>query len=591
MARNRIRPRKTNRLSAMARLLDAPHRQIGVLLLLAIVIGSGVLSFQVIRLQQSRTPISVVQERLIPAQASLAESHKVLEEVTPRLLSALLVAPGERATLVARISVDYTKFSDAFASYRRKTAGFPNELALQAELDSLLDEQYTYSVGLLAVPEVSAAQVSRYAQLSVDIDRVLSSLSALYAAQISAELDDASSALGPRANETLAVEAAVVAVLLFGGLFAFRSMRRSWVANQSWARQNVLEAKLHRALALPGSESTVYETVAHAIDHQLPGIRAEMLISGSNRSPLLQVSSTTAAGTGGGCPVASLADCPAAVHGQTQHFASSEDVDSCRYLRARPDGPNTAICVPVKVAGNATGVIHAFAPAREPHTFGPAREPVESEVIESLQLVARMAGDRLTVLRAFSRSETEARTDPLTGLLNRRSLERDATELILDGTPYVLAYADLDHFKLLNDEYGHDTGDKALQLFARVLRESVRPSDIPARYGGEEFVVVLPQCSTADATAILERVRSQLAASVEITGPAFTVSVGLANSVSHTSFSETIQAADAALLIAKANGRDRIVTEDGRGRGLTPLATFAASRDRAPDDADLAAAS
>jgi diguanylate cyclase (GGDEF)-like protein len=95
---------------------------------------------------------------------------------------------------------------------------------------------------------------------------------------------------------------------------------------------------------------------------------------------------------------------------------------------------------------------------------------------------------------------------------------------------FVVAYLDIDHFKVLDDLHGHDTGDRALRLFARVLRDSIRPRDIPARYGGEEFVVVLPECSIGDARVVADRFRTRLAAALGgETIPDFTVSVGLAH--------------------------------------------------------------
>jgi diguanylate cyclase (GGDEF)-like protein len=207
--------------------------------------------------------------------------------------------------------------------------------------------------------------------------------------------------------------------------------------------------------------------------------------------------------------------------------------------------------VPVSIAGKTVGVLRAA---------GADGAPPVRDAVESLELVARKAGERIGVLRAFARSETQARTDALTGLLNRRSLEIRLRELTDEGEPYVVAFGDLDHFKLLNDVHGHDAGDRALRMFARVLRDNVRPKDATARYGGEEFVIVLPDCSIPDAQAVLERIRDQLAAVQQHgTVPPFTVSFGVATSRPDLPYDEVIETADQALLQAKASGRDRVI--------------------------------
>jgi diguanylate cyclase (GGDEF)-like protein len=100
-------------------------------------------------------------------------------------------------------------------------------------------------------------------------------------------------------------------------------------------------------------------------------------------------------------------------------------------------------------------------------------------------------------------------------------------------------------------------------MFSRVMRDSVRPNDLVSRYGGEEFVIVLPDCNTEVAVAVLERVRERLALALA-SGPLppFTVSFGITSSTQHKSFEEILAAADRALIAAKSAGRNRVILAD-----------------------------
>src|ERR1019366_6792422 len=148
-----------------------------------------------------------------------------------------------------------------------------------------------------------------------------------------------------------------------------------------------------------------------------------------------------------------------------------------------------------------------------------------------VEVVARRASERLAMLRAFELSQTQANSDSLTGLMTRRSLETSVRKLQDTGTPYSVAYGDLDHFKDLNDMFGHDAGDRALRMFSQILRDSLRPADIPCRYGGGEVVIVLPECPIDEAIPVLERVRGRGADRLTIAHlPNFTVSFGVASS-------------------------------------------------------------
>ena len=171
---------------------------------------------------------------------------------------------------------------------------------------------------------------------------------------------------------------------------------------------------------------------------------------------------------------------------QIQVFSDSDDLDACPKLRNRPQGRLSALCVPVSVMGRAVGVIHAT---------GKPEDDVEENQIQDLSTLAKLAGARIGLLRVMAETQLQASTDTLTGLLNRRSFSELVSQVPPRQHPMAVAMADLDHFKVLNDTYGHDTGDRALRLFARVLRDTLRTSDLVCRYGGEEFAIAFPDCA------------------------------------------------------------------------------------------------
>jgi diguanylate cyclase (GGDEF)-like protein len=162
--------------------------------------------------------------------------------------------------------------------------------------------------------------------------------------------------------------------------------------------------------------------------------------------------------------------------------------------------------------------------------------------------------------------ETQSRTDSLTGLLNRRALEQIGTAAIeyarRQSAALSLIILDLDHFKSINDEHGHDGGDAALHHAARCLRENLRDVDHVARLGGEEFVAVLPDTTHARAAEIAEGLRRCLSTltvehlSQEIR---LSASFGVATMLpTDTTWLEILRRGDRALYLAKEQGRDRV---------------------------------
>ncbi|MEQ1770423.1 MAG: GGDEF domain-containing protein [Devosia sp.] len=169
------------------------------------------------------------------------------------------------------------------------------------------------------------------------------------------------------------------------------------------------------------------------------------------------------------------------------------------------------------------------------------------------------------------REETQrnfAMSDPLTGLMNRRAFQAYAERAARRRTSrqaMALLVLDIDHFKSINDRFGHETGDRMLAAFAQVAEDSVRPADQLFRMGGEEFCFVLPDTSLADAIEVAERIRTGFERREMQSGAGAartTVSVGIAATDHAIDLELMLAAADAAVYEAKARGRNRVVVAE-----------------------------
>jgi len=165
--------------------------------------------------------------------------------------------------------------------------------------------------------------------------------------------------------------------------------------------------------------------------------------------------------------------------------------------------------------------------------------------------------------------EISSRTDPLTGLLNRRGMEEKLESEVLrferNNKPFTLIMTDIDHFKKVNDTYGHDTGDFSLAQLARILIQHSRKQDVVCRWGGEEFLMLLPETPLRGGSALAEKLRSRIeqeALTFKNHKFKLTLSLGIACIHEDQNLGSCIKHADVRLYLAKQRGRNQIVWED-----------------------------
>lgn len=187
--------------------------------------------------------------------------------------------------------------------------------------------------------------------------------------------------------------------------------------------------------------------------------------------------------------------------------------------------------------------------------------------IRRIEKAVRISDRYQRMMREINHSlKEDSSRDHLTGLANRRMmterLREEAVRAVRFGTTFSLAMLDIDHFKQVNDNFGHVTGDQVLVEVARAIESEIREYDLCGRWGGEEFLLLLPGATLAEAIEVVERVLGNVRGmSVPLgeAGIGVTLSIGVAERIPEESFSETIERADHALLEAKRAGRDRLI--------------------------------
>jgi diguanylate cyclase (GGDEF)-like protein len=258
-------------------------------------------------------------------------------------------------------------------------------------------------------------------------------------------------------------------------------------------------------------------------------------------------------------------DCWALRRGRLHYLVDAQDSPRCRHVGQSV--PSGALCVPLLAQGELLGLLHVRG-QDEPLTE--AKRQLAVTVGEHISLA-------LANLRLRETLRNQSIRDPLTGLFNRRfmeeSLEREIRRAQRHRHLVGVILLDVDHFKRINDTYGHDAGDAVLRALAAFLKTSVRSSDVACRYGGEEFLLLLPEAPFEVTQRRAEELRhgvKQL--TIRHQGeilPPFSISLGVATYPDHgTAGYDVVAAADAALYRAKAAGRDRAVVAQSSAGAL-----------------------
>ena len=317
------------------------------------------------------------------------------------------------------------------------------------------------------------------------------------------------------------------------------------------------QAEFADTLQVTATEEEAHELVQRQIERSLPGSGA-VVLKRNNSDNRLEAATTVAPDSVvvGRLAGAEPRACLALRFGRTHREGGTRaPLLSCELCSHR-SGSST--CEPLLVGGEVIGSVLVSHP-EELDGHGEAR--IKKTVTQAAPVLAN--------LRNLALAEFRANNDSLTGLPNKRATEDTLKRMVAQAnrsiTPMTAAMLDLDHFKQINDRFGHGNGDEVLAAVGAAIRSCLRASDFAGRYGGEEFLILLPETTVDGALLVAEKLRATIA-SITIPGVEreITASIGVADLLAHGgSAASLVRESDRALYAAKAAGRNRTVVAAG----------------------------
>jgi diguanylate cyclase (GGDEF)-like protein len=354
-----------------------------------------------------------------------------------------------------------------------------------------------------------------------------------------------------------------------GGFVVGRRQRRARARDERERRYRESQAEFAATMQIVRDEAEAHQLVRRHVERTLSDATV-VVLNRNNSANRLEAATPPAADSHLALALADGVEpraCVAARLGRTHEGK----VDAGALLRCELCGKETnSTCTPLLVSGEVIGSVLVEHPGTLDATD---RECVTETVAQASPVLGN--------LRNLAIAELHAATDSLTGLPNRRALQDTLRRMVAHAgrslTPLTAIALDLDHFKQINDRFGHEKGDDVLAAVGQLLADTVRESDFAARAGGEEFSILLPDSDLEGALVIAEKLRAGIAR-LEVPGvdARITGSFGVASLPLHATDAPTLlRKSDRALYLAKQQGRDRVQAATVHGAEGTLVAEVA----------------